>query len=259
MVEPAPAVAGGSVPLPTSSFMDLVRLFLSLSGPVAQQDAAAGSMLSAAGVLPGHTALLTPTAPVAFSSVMPSPGVSTPAGAAFATTSPGRCECARESSRPEKRRRHSSDRERSRSDGKRGKGRSPFPARSARSASESASSLFESSDTEERVSAMPPTPFGRSGVGGGCSVGDHSTSGHDHSPQPGPSGLGLGDRSAPPADRSRSEYRGRSPPPPPPLLRVRQKMTKMVPPVRLIWIGTIRFGLCFTSSGSFTAWRTRQV
>ena len=36
-VEPAPAVAGGSIPLPTSSFTDVVRLFLSLSGPVAQR------------------------------------------------------------------------------------------------------------------------------------------------------------------------------------------------------------------------------
>ena len=35
-VGPAPAVAGGSVPLPKSSFTDLVRLFFSLSGPVAQ-------------------------------------------------------------------------------------------------------------------------------------------------------------------------------------------------------------------------------
>ena len=34
----------------------------------------------------------------------------------------------------------------------------------------------------------------------------------------------------------------------PQLLRVRLKMTKIVPPVRSIWIGMIRFGLCFTSS-----------
>ena len=41
-VEPVPTVAGGSIPLPTSSFPDLVWLFLSLSGPVAQRDAAIG-------------------------------------------------------------------------------------------------------------------------------------------------------------------------------------------------------------------------
>ena len=49
-VEPTPAVAGGSIPLPMSSFPDLVRLFLSLSGPVAQRDAAVGSLLTGAGV-----------------------------------------------------------------------------------------------------------------------------------------------------------------------------------------------------------------
>ena len=90
----------------------------------------------------------------------------------------------------------------------------PFPARSARLASSSTESL----DAEERVSAMPapppPPPYGRSGVGGGCSEGDHSTSGRDLFPQPGPPGLGSGERSVPRADRSHSEYRGRSSPAP---------------------------------------------
>ena len=72
-MEPAPAVAGSSIPLPTSSFPDLVRLFLSLSGPMAQQDAAIGSMLSAAGdtdagVLSGPAAPVTSAAPVDCSS-----------------------------------------------------------------------------------------------------------------------------------------------------------------------------------------------
>ena len=162
-VESAPAVAGGSIPLPMSYFPDLVRLFLSLSGPVAQRDAAVGSLLSAAGVigagvLPGPAAPVTSAAPVACLSVMPAPGVSTPASAASATASPGRCESARESSHPERCRRRSSVRERSRSGGKRGSGRSPCPARSARSASVSASSSSVSSLTEERVSAMPLPP-----------------------------------------------------------------------------------------------------
>ena len=85
-VVPAPAVTGGSLPLPTSSFPDLVRLFLSLSEPLAQWYAAIGSLLPAAGVtgagvLPGPTDPVTSAAPVACSSVMPAPGVSTPAGA----------------------------------------------------------------------------------------------------------------------------------------------------------------------------------
>ena len=199
-VEPAPAVAGGSIPLPTSSFPDLVRLFLSLSGPVAQQDAAIGSMLSAAGVtgagvLPCPAAPVTSAAPVACSSAsVPAPGVSTPAGAASATASPGRCEHARESSRPERHRGRSSGRERSSSGGKRGRGRSPFPACSARLASVSSSSSSESSDTEERVSAMPLPPSRRSGVGGSRSKSDRSASGRDRSPHPGPSGLGSGER-----------------------------------------------------------------
>ena len=124
-VEPAPAVAVGSIPLPTSSFLDLVRLVLSLPWSVAQRDVAVGSLLTAAGVtsagvLPGPAALVTSAAPIACSSAsVPAPGVVTPASAASATASPGRCERARESSRPE---RCSSGRERSRSGGKRGRG-----------------------------------------------------------------------------------------------------------------------------------------
>ena len=61
------------------SFPDLVRLFLSLSGPVAQRDAAIGSMLLAAGVtgagvLPGPATPVTSATPVACSSA----SVSTP-------------------------------------------------------------------------------------------------------------------------------------------------------------------------------------
>ena len=178
MVEPAPSVAGGSSALPTSSLLDLIRLFLSLSGPVDQRGAVLGFLLSAAGVT-GAGGLLAPAAPVpsaapvACSSVMPAPGVSTPAGAASTTSLPGRCERARESSRPERCCRHSSGRERSRSGGKRGRGRSPSPSRSTRLASVSASSSSESSDLEERISAMPPPPSGRSGVSGGHSESDH--------------------------------------------------------------------------------------
>ena len=110
-------VAGGSSSLPTSSFSDLVRLFLSLFGPVAQRDAAVGSLLSAAGVtgagvLPGPTAPVTSAAPVVCSSAMPALGVSTPTSVASGTTSPGRFENAWESSRPERRRSCSSGRER---------------------------------------------------------------------------------------------------------------------------------------------------
>ena len=88
-------VAGDSIPLPTSSFPDLIRL---LSGPVVQRDATIGSLLSAAGVT-GAEVLLSPTtpvisaAPVACSSVsMPAPGAVTPASAASAIASPCRCE-----------------------------------------------------------------------------------------------------------------------------------------------------------------------
>ena len=200
-MEPAPAVVGGFIPLPTSSFPDLVKLFLSLSGPVAQWDAAIRSVLSAAGVtsagvLPGPAAPVTSAATVAFSSAsVPASIVSTPAGAASAAASPGRCERARESSRRERCRRRSSVRERYHSGGKRGEGRSRSPACSARLASVSASSSSESSDAEERVSAMPPPPSGRSGVGGSRSKSDRSVSGLDRSPQTGPSGLGSGERS----------------------------------------------------------------
>ena len=93
-VEPAPAVAGDSIPLSTSSFPDLVRLFLSLLGPLTQWDATIGSLFSAAGVI-GAGVLLRPTAPMtsaasvacSFASV-PAPGVVTPASAASVVTFP---------------------------------------------------------------------------------------------------------------------------------------------------------------------------
>ena len=50
LLDPAPAVPGGSSGLPTSSFPGLVRLFLILCGPVDQQGAVLGSLLLAAGV-----------------------------------------------------------------------------------------------------------------------------------------------------------------------------------------------------------------
>ena len=49
-MEPAPAVAGSSIPQLTPSLPDLSRLFLSLSGSLAQRDAAVGSLFTAAGV-----------------------------------------------------------------------------------------------------------------------------------------------------------------------------------------------------------------
>ena len=125
-----PSVAGDSIPLPTPSFPDLVWLSLSLSVPVTQRDATIGSQFSAAGVT-GAGVLLCPTAPVtsaaaapvAYSSAsVPAPGLVTPAIAASATASPGRCERARGSSCPERRCRLSSGRKWSRSGGKRGRG-----------------------------------------------------------------------------------------------------------------------------------------
>ena len=217
--EPAPAVAGGSSALPTSSLPDLVWLFFSQSGPVDQRGAVLGSLLSAAGDT-GAGALLAPSAPVtsaapvACSSAMPAPGALTPAGAASVTAPPGQCERARESSRPERRRRRSSGREKFRSGGKLGRGWSPSPAGSACSASVSASSSSEFADSETRVSAMPPPPSGCSGAGGGRSECSRSASGHARSPHPGPSGLGSGERVAPRTDRSRSGFHGRSSPAP---------------------------------------------
>ena len=49
-VEPAPAVASSSIPRPTPSLPDFARLFLSLSGSLAQRDAVVGSLFSAVGV-----------------------------------------------------------------------------------------------------------------------------------------------------------------------------------------------------------------
>ena len=225
---------------------------------MAQRDVAIGSLLTAAdvtgaGVLPGPAILVTSTTPVAcWSACVPAPGVTSPAGAASVTTSPGRCEHARESSHLERHRMRSSGRERSRSGGKRGRSRSSSPACFSRSASVYAFSSSESSDTEERVSAMPPPSAGRPGVGGCRSKSDRSASGRDRCPQPGPSGLGLGDRSATGLAQSIAVFL-------PPLVRVRWKTTEIVPLVQSILIGMIRFGLFFASSGSSIAWRNWQV
>ena len=229
--EPASAVAGGSSDLPTSSFPDLIRRFLGLSGSVDQRGAVLGSLLSAAGVsgaggVPAPAAQVTSAAPVPCSSAVPAPGVLTPTGAASVTASPGRCELARESSSPKQHCRRSSGRERSNSGGKRGRGRSPSPARSACLASASASSSSESSASEVRVSAAPPPPSSLPGAGGGRSGSDHSVSGRARSSQPGPSGLGSGERAAltGPARRFAVSL--------PPLLRVRRRMTVIVYLVR---------------------------
>ena len=190
-MEPAPAVAGSSIPRLMPSLPDHAWLFLSLSGSLAQRDAVIGSFFTAAGVtdagvLPGPAAPVTSAAPVACSSAsVPAPGVVTPAGAASATASPGGHGHTRGSSCPERHCRRCFGRERSRSGGKSGKGRSPSPARFARLVCASASSSSESSDTEERVSAMPPSAE-RAGVGGGRSKSDRSVPDHDRSPQPGP-------------------------------------------------------------------------
>ena len=72
-MEPAPAAAGGSSALPTSSFPDLVRLLFSLSGSVDQRVEVLGSLLSAAaftgaGGVPAPATTVPSAAPVACSS-----------------------------------------------------------------------------------------------------------------------------------------------------------------------------------------------
>ena len=211
IVAPAPAVAGGATALSRTSsgwcsaclgpWNSRVRFW----GPFCRL------LLSPVSV---PAALVPAAAAVACSSSVPAPGMLTPAGAASATASPGRCERAQESSRPERRRRRSSGQERSRSGGKHGRGQSPFPARSAHSASASASSSSESSDSEGRVSALPPPPTSHLGAGGGRSGSDCSASGRTRSPLPSPSGLGSGVWAAPRADRSRLGLHGLSSPTP---------------------------------------------
>ena len=200
--------------------------------------------VSSAGLLPGPTAPVTSAAPFACSSAnVSAPGVVSPAGAAPAA---GRHECAWESPRSEWRRRRSSSGESSRSSKQRREGRSPSPARSSCQARASASFFSASSDAGEKAGAMPPPPAGCLGMDGGRSRGNRSASGRDCSPQPGPSGLGLRLRSSPGAGLSHSEYGGRSSP----------ALGLSTPS---IWIGTIRLGLSFTSSGISTGWRNRQV
>ena len=136
--------------LPVAPFLASHPLYLTLPGcsslsrSMAQRDAAAGSLFSAAGslfsaagvtvawVLPGPAAPVTSAAPVACSSAsVPAPGVVTPASAASATASPGRCQLAWESTCPERRCRRSSGGKKSHSGGKHGRGQSPSLARSA--------------------------------------------------------------------------------------------------------------------------------
>ena len=203
-----------------ASLQDLARLFLSLSGPFAQRDAIGASLFVAAGVtgaraLPGPASPVTSSAPLARTSgSVPTSGGATPVSAASATSSSGRHERALESPRSERQCWRSSSGGRSRSGEKRHRCRSPFPARSSRSAHASTSLLAASSDAGDQEATMPPPSSGRSGVRGGCPESDCSAPGRDRSPQPVPSGLGLGVRSSPGAAWSRSGFAGRSSPAP---------------------------------------------
>ena len=86
-VEPAPAVAGSSIPWLMPFLPDLARLFLSLSESLAD----VGSLFSAAGVtgagvLPGPTTPMLLAAPFVCSSAsVPTLSMVSPAGAASAT------------------------------------------------------------------------------------------------------------------------------------------------------------------------------
>ena len=130
-VDPAHVVAGSSTPLPTPSLQDLARLFLSLSGPLAQWDAVGTSLFAAAGVtsagaLPGPAAPVTSSAPLACASgSVPASGGATPVSAASAPGLSGRHERPLESPRSERLLRHSSSGGKSRSGVKRCRGRSP--------------------------------------------------------------------------------------------------------------------------------------
>ena len=92
-VEPAPAVAGGSIPRPMLSLQDLARLFLSLSGSLVQRDAVMGSLFLAAGAngagaLPGPATPVMSAGPSACSSaIVPAPGVVSTTDAASVTGS----------------------------------------------------------------------------------------------------------------------------------------------------------------------------
>ena len=90
----APAFAGGATALPTSSFPDLVRLVLSLSGSVEQRGAVLGSLLSTAAVtgaggVPAPAVPVPTAAAIACSPSVLTPGGSTSACAASATASHG--------------------------------------------------------------------------------------------------------------------------------------------------------------------------
>ena len=165
---------GGSSVFLMSSFPDLVRLFLSLSGPVDQRGVVLGGLLSAAGVT-GAGGLPSPAAPVACSSVVPTPGASTPTGAASVTTLLGSLPAQRGAV------------------GGRLVGRGPvrvgsavgvgplplltLPVRPVRLPSPP----VESSGSEGRVIVMPPPPSSRPGAGGGRSESDRLASGRARS------------------------------------------------------------------------------
>ena len=193
-MESAPAVAGSSIPQLKSSFQDLARLFLSLSGSHEQLDVFSAATISGAGSLPGLAAPVPVAAPSAcLSARVSAPGEGSPAGGASTTGSPGRRERSRKSTPLSC---HG--------------GRSPSPVRSSRLAHSSASS--SSAGAPEGV--MPPSSAGCPGAGGGRSERDRSAAGRYRSPRPGPSGLDLGSRSSPMTGLSYLGDGGRSSPSP---------------------------------------------
>ena len=224
-VAPAPAVAGGATTLPTSSFPDLVRLVLSLSGSVEQQGAVLGSLLSAAAVtgaggvclllprqcqqqplllaclrclLPvGRLLLVQPLRPlrtVDVSVLKSLPAQSGAMGGRLVGRGPARVGSVARvvllpllalPIRPVL--------------------LPPPPPLSPRSPGGGGGG---------GASALAPPSASRSGAGGGCSTCAHSASGRTSSPLPGPSGLSSDVRAAPRTDRSHVGLHGLSSPAP---------------------------------------------
>ena len=232
VVSPAGGATMATLP---SAVQDLARFFLNLAGSSSMRavDSVSGVAASASGV----GVQLCPSAPggdaVASCAATAVPaGLGGPPPASAAVPGSSARQQRQETSRPSRRRRRSSSDGTGKASKKRPRGRSPSPGPSSRRRERSYRSSSESSEAA-RAKASPP----RAGRAPGGTPGDF--------------------RPAPAGDRSR---RGR-----PRKRSVIAQVLVIDPPRLQVWrmmtglVLSIRLTLTWASSGTFTAWKSRQV
>ena len=247
----APPVGGATVTALPSAVQDPARFFLSLAG--SSSFGAVGGVAGAAAPASGVGAQLCPSAlcggAVASCAVtaMPAGAVDSPAASAAVPGSSGRQQ--RQEVSRSSRRRHCSSNDGTGWTKKRTRDRSPSPGRSSRRREKSYRSSSESSEDDRAIASPPISGRAHEGTPGDS----RPVPTGDRSPRPDPSGWRP--QSPAGAERYRSGFGGRLSP------RLRARRTMTIPVPWFLWTSTgmTLSGLSWPSSGTSTAWKSRQV